>query len=557
MNLRPGLGVHWLGTVLTALLLIASVAGAADFIGDVNGDGQVGLDDAIHALQVVAGQRTQAPVYPNAVFVANTGANEAGRGLLPSNPLATISEGILRAQQEGRTEVLVAAGIYIESFSLPAGINLLGGFSPQFTGRTAGVSYSVIRVAVGQTYTVKAQGITVPTLMEGFVIDGPYMIFEGKSSTALQIVNCTDALVIRDNIIFAGRGGNGANGANGQAGQDGPNGNPGNASVYSGTTSLTTCQNLPTTPNLGGTGGVLVYGGSELRGGTGGASNCPNSNTQQPSGAAGQGSAPGTGGAGGHDRYSTSPNCSSFITGGFSAAGLAGTDGLKGTYGPAGIGGLQANGQVTALNYIAAPGDSGANGVPGSGGGGGGAGGGADVGAGCSGEGDATGGSGGGGGAGAAPGGGGGGGSGAGGAFGVFLYFDSAPSGLPDMLSNKILLGAGGDGGKGGDGGTGGKGGSGASGGPVSGSLAGIMGPGGRGGDGGAGGHGGGGGGGAGGPSYGILCVGATALASYSSQNTFDATYAAAGNGGGGGHSLGNPGQAGQAGVVAQIHSIP
>jgi hypothetical protein len=550
-------GVHWLGVVLTALLLSASVAEASDYIGDVNGDGQVGLDDAIHALQVVAGHRTQTPINPNAVFVAHTGVNEAGRGLLPSNPLRTISEGILRAQQEGRTEVRVAAGIYIEHVNLAPGINLLGGFSPQFTGRTSGVSYSVVRAAAGQTYTVKAQGITVPTLMEGFVIDGPYMIFEGKSSTALQIVNCTDALVIRDNIIYAGRGGNGANGANGQAGQDGPDGNPGNASVYSGTTSLTACQNLATTPNPGGTGGVMSYGGVNISGGNGGAADCPNTNNQQPSGAVGSGPVPGAGGPGGHDRYSSSPNCSTFNTGGFSAAGLDGTDGPKGPNGSAGTGGLQANGQVSALNYVAASGASGANGVPGSGGGGGGAGGGADVGAGCSGDGDATGGSGGGGGAGGAPGGGGGSGFGAGGAIGVFLYFDSAPSGLPDLLSNKILLGAGGDGGKGGDGGTGGEGGLGASGGPVSGSLAFAMGSGGMGGNGGAGGHGGGGGGGAGGPSYGILCVGATALASYSSQNTFDATYAAAGNGGGGGHSLGNPGQAGQAGVVAQIHSIP
>jgi hypothetical protein len=554
MNLRPGLGVHWLGVVLTALLLLASAAAAGDFIGDVNGDGQVGLDDAIHALQVVAGQRTQSPVYPNAVFVANTGVNEAGRGLLPSNPLRTISEGILRAQQEGRTEVRVATGIYVESVNLVAGINLLGGYSSQFAGRTSGISYSVIRAAAGQTYTVRAQGITAPTLMEGFIIDGPYVTLASKSSAALQIVNCTNALVIRDNVIYAGRGGNGANGADGQAGPDGPDGNPGNVSVYSGTTSLTACQNLSTTPNPGGTGGVLSYGGVNLGGGTGGASDCPNSNNQQPSGAVGQGPAAGTGGAGGYDRYTT--NCSTFNTGGFSASGLAGTDGAKGSNGIAGTGGLQANGLVTALNYVAASGASGANGVPGSGGAGGGAGGGADVNTGCSG-GDATGGSGGGGGAGGAPGGSGGAGFGAGGAFGVFLYFDSPPSGLPDILSNKILLGAGGDGGKGGDGGTGGEGGLGASGGPVSGTWAGVMGTGGAGGNGGDGGHGGGGGGGAGGPSYGILCVGATARASYTSQNTFDTTYAAAGNGGAGGHSLGNPGQAGQAGVVAQIHSIP
>jgi 3-deoxy-D-manno-octulosonic acid (KDO) 8-phosphate synthase len=51
--------------------------------------------------------------------------------------------------------------------------------------------------------------------------------------------------------------------------------------------------------------------------------------------------------------------------------------------------------------------------------------------------------------------------------------------------------------------------------------------------------------------------VGATARASYSTQNIFDATYAVAGKGGSGGKSLGNFGQTGQDGVVAQIHSIP
>jgi hypothetical protein len=87
MNLRPGHGVHWLGVVLTALLLLASLAEAGDFVGDVNGDGQIGLDDAIHALQVVAGHRTQTPVNPNAVFVASTGENKARGGASAVGPL--------------------------------------------------------------------------------------------------------------------------------------------------------------------------------------------------------------------------------------------------------------------------------------------------------------------------------------------------------------------------------------------------------------------------------------------------------------------------------------
>ena len=80
MNLRTGHGVHLIGLALTALLLFASVAETADFIGDVNGDGQVGLDDAIHALQIVAGHRTQTPINPNAVHVASTGGLGASGG---------------------------------------------------------------------------------------------------------------------------------------------------------------------------------------------------------------------------------------------------------------------------------------------------------------------------------------------------------------------------------------------------------------------------------------------------------------------------------------------
>jgi len=527
---------------------------AADFIGDVNSDGQVGLDDAIHALQVVAGNRSQTPVNEDAIYVASTGTNTGG-GMLPSDPLQTIAHGITRALEENRSQVLVANGLYIESIDLSAGVDLLGGFNTQFTVRNSGVSYSIIRAAAGNTYTVRAQDITVPTILEGFVIDGPFVALPGMSSAAVQVIDCTAALAITNNTLYAGRGGNGIHGIHGDNGPDGLNGGPGDGSIQTDTADLGVCQALPNTPGQGGNGGVLVHGSVSISGGDGGSAQCPYRNDSQPGGNNGHGPAAGTGGIGGNDVFTT--NCQNFSTAGNPQAGSNGTVGQHGVNGARGNGGQNSTGQVIALNYIAESGTSGSDGTPGSGGGGGGAGGGADVSYLCGDVGDATGGAGGGGGSGGAMGSGGTGGGGSGGAFGIFLYFNAVPGGLPDIQSNHIFLGTGGNGGWGGAGGNGGRGGWSGEGGQASGQLAFTMGSGGTGGNGGHGGHGGGGGGAAGGPAYGMLCVGATAPASYSNLNTFDMAHSAAGKGGTGGQSPGESGSTGQDGAIDQVQSMP
>ena len=519
------------------------------------------------------------------------GVNNASCGAYNA-PCATITYGIQRAQTASRPRVRVAEGSYPEGVTLVNGISVLGGHSARNWVRNAAVNTTTISGGItvaNDVYTVYANNITSATELSGFTIDAPNA-GAGGNSIGVYVRNSTNALTIRDNNIFAGRGGAGATGAAGSNGSAGANGaggldrvnfaifgDPGDNN-YDADDACSDAQQANGYLLDGGAGGATSCGGTSTSGGRGGRSRCPgtSSNTDNITGAAGSG--PGTPGTGGLSAQNTrpSPNPVAGIhacqSGNVPGDPTAGGNGSVGTDGAAGPGASNATGLVDGGSgmWRGTGGGSGGTGSHGAGGGGGGTS-----------EGiyanewrydglpNGTGSNarprfhygptGGGGGAGGCRGNGASGGTAGGGSFAIFLFYSSAPASLPVIQDNLLARNQGGRGGNGGLGGVGGDGGEGGEGGAQiaennSWTRCGRNAS--RGGNGGRGGHGGGGGGGAGGVSYDIFITGAGgASQSYASQNTFNLPNGTAtgGQGGAGGGAIANPGTPGVTGASGNV----
>ncbi len=479
-------------------------------------------------------------------------------------PCAGIGTGIARARVAGRDKVLVSSGLYPGSITLAAGIAVKGGHNAITWRQDPPVNVTVIQ---GQDFTPEAPGAVNAfsiagaaggTLLEGFTILGRNNPAIGASSYAVYLRDCTDALVLSNNVVEGGIGGAGTKGVDGPNGPIGIDGTAGGASYGALTTNCSAL--VPAVPRAGGAGGSQTCNqGVVVSGGGGGGNTCPPVYNQAPvayeNGSNGSGPLAGTGGAGGYDREAWV--CSSFPPDGEchqpSAGNEVGNRGLQGGDGgngsTAGTNGCVAAGRVEGGLWTSGNGLPGADGAPGSGGGGGGAGGGARNGSGCSSR-TQIGGAGGGGGSGGCGGEGGLGGGSGGGSFGVFLVWSQVPTTVPTLVGNTIRGGMGGFGGSGGNGGSGGPGGAGGDGGAYDFATAKCAAPGGDGGNGGNGGHGEGGGGGCGGVSYAIHASGngTVDLGPYAALNTLVVGFP--GLGGSGGPSIGTPGDAGADGAA-------
>lgn len=509
-----------------------------------------------------------------AVFVAKTG-DDASLGTL-DDPLRTVQGGINKAAAQGKRDVLVATGVYVESATLANKVNVYGGYSPDFAQRDRFTHESAILGVDPSDFkrgAVNAQGIGVgsvnATVFDGFTVFGADNVEPGGNSYALYLRDVGANLTISNNTIIAGNGGAGSAGAKGSDGARGVDGGTGGAAASVGA-GCTSANHLP-----GGTGGSGICEGINASGGQGGTRRCPSApanvqtGTQIPDtgeyGAEGSNNGfRSTGGAPGWDDKVQNGTCSIVSSsnshdsfGASGGDGSLGIDGMPGVMCSNDIGDVNAEGQWQG----ALPPDA-AEALNGGGGGGGGAAGGIDHRADClnsAGESVApppfvVGGSGGGGGSGGCRGRAGQSGTSGGGSFAVFLAFGPIGAGLPAIVGNSIVMGRGGAGGAGGAGGVGGAGGFGAAGGSSARGTAGFPlsccgSAGGAGGNGGSGGHGAGGGGGCGGPSYAIY-VAPVAL-SLSRVSIRDNTIPASGTGGVpglGGFSLGHQGPDGSAG---------
>jgi hypothetical protein len=401
-----------------------------------------------------------------AVFVAPPpfGA-PAGPGTMGA-PFATIAGATAFALGNGRTQVLVAEGVYDESVTLRSGVSLYGSYIPASPvwGRAA-LSEAVSVFGTG-TVGLSANGVNNATVVARFRIESDNATDDGESTYGVHIRN-SSGVTLEGNLVVAGNGANGSPGASSTVGRGGlDGGDAGNGCDGCSGGGAAGGRGTGYCSNTGGLGGRGGYGNS--RGGSG----------EPGSGVLGGSGSTGGGGNGGTCGFS----CNRGGTGG------TGGGGARGGNGQNGFGG-NGNGSVVGDFWVGASGTSGSVGSTGGGGGAGAGGGGSDC---CIDDRGAGGGGGGGGGCGGT---GGGGGNPGGGSFGVF-----AVNGTVIMTDNDVRAGAGGRGGNGITGGTGGAIGSGGSGG----GPADDGGRGGNGGSGGGGGNGGCGGGGGGGAAFAV-----------------------------------------------------
>lgn len=516
----------------------------------------------------------------NGVFVARNGDDDADGTI--TRPVRSIAVGVDLAVALGKRDVYVASGVYSGNVALAEGKGLFGGYSADFRVRAP---YALETAILGEPASdevpaaitcvgLGAADAAAPTIVRGFTVFGANAAnVPGANSYAAYLRDCGPNLSLRDNRIYGGAGGNGVPGVPGSDGDAGVAGAPGvDAYDVNQFTGGGARQCFASNHRAGGAGGSKTCGGVAVSGGEGGDSVCPDYGTAPPAsaiGGAGAGDAPGDGGWAGWDlRIETqnTANCSRCLAPPDQepfSAGL-GQPGAPGDSGARGAGCAVPEGRVVDGHWRGDPGDDGGDGDHGSGGGGGGSGGGVEVtGSNCAAldvtGGSDMGGSGGGGGSGGCLGVGGAGGAAGGGSFAIFMTFDAAPEGLPELRDNVIRRGTGGFGGAGGPGGVGGVGGAGAPGGA---SGEGSLGTfcafaGGSGGAGGQGGHGGGGGGGCGGASYGLFVWpadgGGADLNALVADNLFE-VGGVGGLGGAGGASLGASGTPGATGGGADTN---
>jgi len=474
-------------------------------------------------------------------------------------PCRSIGAGIREAVADGRSNVLVADGLYPERVTLVSGISLLGGYRPDTWERHIATTRATI---IGSDdshhkHAVIASGIISGTVLEGFVIYGEDNTNVGGNSYAVYVTGSSQQFEIRHNFIYAGGGGPGESAQNGLAGQAGTDGvgrnSPGADPAYDAKeTSGSPCG--PADNREYANGGGLSCDGARVDGGDGGGNVCaPSLDFSEASGqdgASARGS-PGTGiggmgGDAGNDAQLTDEFCY------LPPEPLDGVDGGNGGPGRDGDAGSSCRdplGYVQDGHWFGNAGLPGALGEGGGGGGGGGAGGGSAC-VGCTNGNDWLGAHGGGGGSGGCGGYGGRGGGTGGSSFGIFVANSVS---APVITHNTIYQRAGGNGASGGTGGLGGDGGRGGMGGVCDPPCF-CAGDAGDGGHGGRGGSGGGGGAGCGGSSFGVFTSG-LGTPNYCDKESGNAFHGGTGGAGGaGGQSLGRTAAPGMDGTVAPCH---
>ncbi|MBW7885794.1 MAG: hypothetical protein H3C34_24820, partial [Caldilineaceae bacterium] len=426
------------------------------------------------------------------IYVAPAGNDSDTCGSSSATACASIAQGIDRCSGR-QCGVLVAWGRYklTQTIQLRDGVDLYGGCLP--TSKANTTDFSLITAPENGLPAVNADGIWLPTVLQGFQIEAtPVTDNTGRPSIAVMVTD-SDNLLVWDTKIIASNGGRGADGGNGLPGAAGGNasGRTGGLVVVSPSASLNYCSDSP-----GGNGGAARHVSVDTN--FWGSGTCTPSCEGGDSCFGAEGS-PGTtgswisGGAIGGDEC---VNCKVTDAG----DGTWGNPGINAACGAGGVASSDQSGTFSDSTWSPGAGGSGQAGGNASGGGGGGSGG--YHGANCFGGIENTGGQGGGGGAGGCGGQAGQGGQQGGGSFAMVLVHSAI-----SFEETRIIGGIGGTGGTGGAaaaGGAGGQGASGSSGECTAGTCAGT---GGTGGEGGIGGSGGGGAGGNGGPAVGIALV--------------------------------------------------
>ena len=159
------------------------------------------------------------------IFVTPMGTNAAGCGAA-SAPCASIQVGILQAQTLGKTVVFLGSGTYSEWVTLPAGITLAGGWTPQWTASTDTDAAGATIAPASNNVSVLADAIdggarvcrlTIASKPAAAVQRGEsvYGVFVRGPSTSVEL----DDVVVQ--VVTAGDGIPGVDGDAGAAGAAG------------------------------------------------------------------------------------------------------------------------------------------------------------------------------------------------------------------------------------------------------------------------------------------------------------------------------------------------
>ncbi|UCC45066.1 MAG: hypothetical protein JSU65_03870, partial [Candidatus Zixiibacteriota bacterium] len=168
------------------------------------------------------------------VYVSKRSRGDFAAGT-SDDPLPTLALGIdvSLAAGEPLPTVHVAVGEYDESPVFHAGVDIEGGLD-SLSWKTVTGAFSVFRV--GTTPAI-AEDIAVTTRVSGVHIlaaNAPDGLVPARSSIALRLDGCSDALEFNSCRFEAGRGANGTTGADGSPGASGARGLDGNYTTGGG-----------------------------------------------------------------------------------------------------------------------------------------------------------------------------------------------------------------------------------------------------------------------------------------------------------------------------------
>lgn len=220
------------------------------------------------------------------VFVATSGDDGAGDGTVGA-PYRSIGRGIeiavARGVATGRVHaVAVSRGTYDERVVLANGISVYGQFDAEDRWSRDSANETIITTQTiedGRIEAVFAEGISAPTVLEGFTVQGraaPSLSFD-VDVYGVRVVGSTPVLselgglVLRNLRVSAGAGGVGADGEVGAVGEDGETGGMGDAGdtmdgsvTPGGPGAASICRTVTVERTRGGRGGV--GGGDGLMG---------------------------------------------------------------------------------------------------------------------------------------------------------------------------------------------------------------------------------------------------------------------------------------------------
>lgn len=209
------------------------------------------------------------------IYVTGVGS-DTNPGTL-ARPMRSLPAALARGSATAK-DVLVAGGVYDGAVQLVAGVDVFGGYRPDFRDRdlTLFPVTLVNRGAAPGAPVVSCRGITTSTRMEGFTVAGSDATAVGEGSTAIYSDGCGAAVTFASIVVLSGRGADGVRGASSSdklvdlglsslADLDGTDGGGGRSSLGGGT-----CVGLSA-----GSGGPMVCPAGNVSGGSGGGGGCP------------------------------------------------------------------------------------------------------------------------------------------------------------------------------------------------------------------------------------------------------------------------------------------